>query len=120
MPAIGPYSSNDELAKLDGRTREARLLKKTRQDLTRLIGGNPSVAQKMIIDQAAWLTVHVNLMNVKSAEEGGALSERDGRQYLAWSNSLTRLLRQLDAQKVKGDSKPTQSLKGFLAGSVAA
>jgi len=48
----------------------------------------------MLIDQAAMLTLRLHLMDKESIADP-AMSERNGRQYLAWANSLSRLLRQL-------------------------
>ena len=112
MP-IGPYSRPNALAKMDGRSREARLLQKTRADLIEHIGGKPTATQLSLIDRAAWLQLHVSLMDAKTMEEGGPSSERDSRQYLAWSNALTRILRDLGADKKPGQ-RPKQTLKDLI------
>jgi hypothetical protein len=69
------------------------LMKRVREDLTRHVG-NPSAVQRALIDRAAMLTLHVALFDARALEAGG-LSERDARQYLAYSNSLTRTMAQL-------------------------
>jgi hypothetical protein len=92
MPRITPYSRPASLLKLDGRTREAALLRKTRADLTAHVGGKPSATQKAMIERAAMLTLHLGLMDEKTLSAGGTMTEHDSRQYLAWSNSLTRAL----------------------------
>lgn len=46
MRKIKPYSSSDSLRKLDGRSKEARLLRKVRAELTAHIGGRPTITQK--------------------------------------------------------------------------
>ena len=114
MRRIGPHSRPDVLAKIDGRRREARLLQNIRQELTQHVGGAPSATQRALIERAAWLTLHVALMDAKLMEEGegATLSERDGRQYLAWSNSLTRTLRELGHKGAP--PKPAKSLQEFL------
>jgi hypothetical protein len=43
MPQLGPYSRTAILSKLDGRTREARLMRGTRAALIAHVGGKPSV-----------------------------------------------------------------------------
>ena len=78
---------------MDGRTRESRLLRDIRKDLIAHCGGSPSTTQRVLIDRAAQLTLQVALMDEKQATAG--LTERDGTQYLAWTNTLTRLMRQL-------------------------
>jgi hypothetical protein len=44
------------------------------------------------------------------------MSERNGRQYLAWSNSLTRVLNQIG---LKGAAERAPSLQDYLAGRAA-
>jgi hypothetical protein len=85
-----------------------------REELTAHIGGSPSATQKALINRAAMLTLHVSLMDAKVLEPGaGPLSERDSRQYLAWSNALTRILRDIGADKKPG-SKAKRSMQQFL------
>lgn len=69
-------------------------MRQIRDDLTRHVGGAPSSVQRQLIERAAMLTLHVALFDAKALKAGG-LSERDGRQYLAYSNSLARALAQL-------------------------
>ena len=94
MDKLGPHSRPGRLALVDGRTAEAKLMQRVKSDLVKHCGGNPSAVQRMLIDQAAMLTLRVHLMD-KASIADPALSERNGRQRLAWSNSLTRTLRQL-------------------------
>jgi hypothetical protein len=58
-PAIGPYSRPLALAKLDGRTREAALVRRVRAELTAHVGGNPTFPQRMLIDRAAVLALRM-------------------------------------------------------------
>lgn len=115
MREIGPHSRPNVLAKIDGRRREARLMQTVRDELTEHVGGNPSATQKALIERAAWLTLHVSLMDQKLMEQGdgATLSERDSRQYLAWSNSLTRTIRQLGV--TDGGAKPKRKLSDLIA-----
>ncbi len=112
MPGIGPYSRPSVLAKLDGRTREAKLLAAVRADLGTHLGGAPSATQRRMIERAAWLTLHVAQLDAK-AVEGGGLTDHDHRTYLAWSSALTRLLRQLGT---KAAPAPRRSLAEHMAG----
>jgi hypothetical protein len=111
MPALGPYSRPSVLAKLDGRTREARLLAEVRADLTAHVGGSPSATQRRMIERCAWLSLWVAQLDAK-AIEGGGLTDHDHRTYLAWSAALTRMLRQLGW---KGASAKRPSLAEHLA-----
>ena len=82
---------------LDGRTWEYLLLQRTRADLAQHLGGSPSIAQRVLIERAAWLVVYLAQQDAK-AKTGELMSEHAARQYLAWTNALTRLMRQLGLQ----------------------
>jgi hypothetical protein len=113
---IAPYSRRATLAKLDQRTREARLLREARAELVRHVGGNPSAVQLALIDQAAQLRLRLACMDRKFAEDG-TFTEHDSRTYLAWSNSYTRALRTLG---LKGTAERPPSLAEHLAAAAAA
>jgi len=66
----------------------------TRSELVAHVGGNPSPGQRAIIKRAARLALYIELMDAKALPAGG-MSERDSRQYLAWSNSFIRAVREL-------------------------
>ena len=78
----------------DGRSAEARLLRRTREALTKHVGGKPTATQRAMIDRAAMLTLHLARMDVR-AIEAGDFSDHASRQYLGWSNTLTRTLARL-------------------------
>ena len=96
---IGPYSRPHMLGKLDGRTREARLLKAAIDALTEHVGGNPSATQARQIARAARLELHMAMMDARSDQNGGVMSDRDCRQYLAWNNSFRLILRDLGLER---------------------
>jgi hypothetical protein len=112
MPRIGPHSRPDKLQIVDGRLAEAKLMARVRAELTQHLGGSPSATQRILIDRAAALSLHIHLMDRESARSGG-MSERNGRQYLAWSNALTRVLKQIG---LKGVADKPPSLQDYLAG----
>src|SRR5689334_10768935 len=91
---VGPHSRPTALAKLDQRTREAALMRRVRKELTAHVGGSPSAVQRQLIERAAMLTLHVAMFDRRAIEDGG-LSDRDRREYLAYSNALERALRHL-------------------------
>ena len=99
MPKVGPYSRNSTQRKMDGRSREARLLKSMRAELIAHVGGKPSVAQQILIDQAAELRLRIALMEAETLEPG-EMTERRQVQFLAWTGALTRLLKDLGLQGV--------------------
>jgi hypothetical protein len=112
MPQIGPYSRTATLSKLDGRTREARLMRSTRAALIAHVGGKPSVVQQTLIERACQLQIRIAMMD-RDFADGGVQTEHDSRTYLAWSNSLTRTLRELG---LKGAADKRPSLQDYLAG----
>lgn len=93
MMHITPYSTATTLVKLDGRTREARLMRQTRKELVEHVGGQPSATQRALIERAVSLALRIGLMDAKFAE--GGMTDHDTRTYLAWSNAYSRLLRHL-------------------------
>ncbi|HEV7267354.1 MAG TPA: hypothetical protein VGN83_20965 [Falsiroseomonas sp.] len=96
---------------MDGRTREAKILQRVRAELTEHVGGSPSATQRALIERAAWLTLRTAQLDRKIAG-GGELTDHDSRVYLAWSNSLTRTLRQLG----HGKTRPApRTLADYLA-----
>jgi hypothetical protein len=104
MSKIGPYSRPHTIAKLDGRTKEARLMRAVRRELTAHVGGAPSATEMMMIEQAAQLRLHLALIDRKVAE-GREMTPHDSRQYLAWSNALSRLLRHLGPRRSKTSAR---------------
>jgi hypothetical protein len=98
------------LAKIDRRRREARLLETTRAELAVHLGGAPSAVQRLLIERAAMLTLHVALFDERAIAAQG-MSERDAREYLAYSNSLTRTLKALG---VDGAAQKAPTLQEYL------
>ncbi len=116
MRQIGPYSRPKALEKLDGRTRNGRLLNQKRAEFTAHVGGKPSATQRVLIERCAWLSLHIALIDEK-ALDGGNMTAHDSRTYLAWCNSLTRLMRQIG---MTGAAQRPPSLADHLARQAAA
>jgi hypothetical protein len=108
----GPYSRPSGLAALDGRSREGRLVRAVRRELTAHLGGRPSAAEKMMIERAAWLSLRLAQLDAKMAADG--FTEHDQRFYIAWSNALSRLLRSLGLKGSRA-AAPARSLADHLA-----
>ena len=90
------------------------MVRDTRKALVAHVGGKPSAVQRALIERASVLTLQVSLMDAKQAN--GGLTERDGRQYLAWVNTLSRLMRQLGMMGVA--QRPltlAETRAGFMA-----
>lgn len=115
MAHLPPYSRPNALAKIDGRTREARLMREARAELVAHVGGTPSATQRVLIERAVQLTLQIAMLDAKQA--GGGLTEHDGRTYLAWTNTLTRLMRQLG---MTGAAQRPRSLADHIAARAAA
>jgi hypothetical protein len=110
------YSAPVRKAGVTLRTLEGRLIRDVRADLIKHVGGTPSVTQRVLIERAVMLTVQLGRMDAKALADG-AMSEHASREYLAWSNTLTRTMKALG---IKGASERTPSLKEFLAARSAA
>jgi hypothetical protein len=116
MPRIGPHSRPDKLQIVDGRLAEAKLMARVRAELTQHLGGSPSATQSILIDRAAALSLRIHLMDRECARTG-EMSERNGRQYLAWNNSLTRTMSLIGLEGTVARSlTPSEALAGGLCG----
>ena len=49
-----------------------------------IIGGSPSHVQRVLIERAARLMLYIEIMD-RETLEAGTMSERNSRQYLAWT-----------------------------------
>jgi hypothetical protein len=85
------------LARIDGRSREAELMKRVVSDLIRHIG-EPNTIQMMLINRAAVLTLRLGQIDQKIFN-GGDFSVHDTDHAIAWQNALTRCLVALGVQK---------------------
>jgi hypothetical protein len=105
------------LAKLDGRTKEARLLQAARASLTKHVSA-PNDIQKVLIERAARLMVYLEVMD-RQALEDGSMSERNSRVYISWQNSLRLTLREIAAQTAAPANGEAATLADYLASKVA-
>jgi hypothetical protein len=97
------------LARLDWRTREAKLLTAVRAELTAHLGGSPNAVQRALIERASRLTVYIEAMDREALESGG-MSERNSKQYLAWIGQLRLTLREIGVR-----AAPPKGEAGSLA-----
>ncbi len=70
------------------------MMRRVRKDLVAHVGGKPSVTQSMLIERIVNLSLRVATMDRKFTATG-EMTEHDTATYLAWSSSLSRLLREL-------------------------
>lgn len=119
MPAVrklGPHSRAFARGAVGvavhGNSKEGRFLRAVERELTQHIGGSPSAAQRMLISRAARLALQLEMMDEAALAAGGAMSEGNSRRYLAWSNTLSRTLRELG---LKGVAAKAPSLADIAA-----
>lgn len=117
MKRLGPYSRPPALAALDMRSREGLLLRRVRAELTAHVG-NPSATQRIMIERAAVLSLQIAMLDAKHSS-GPGLTPHDQREYLAWVNSLTRLMRQLGQKGVAERALTPREVLSQRAGSAA-
>ena len=80
----------------DGRSAEGRLLAVSRAELVACLGGldRCSAAQLLLVDRIGMLRLRLHQLDERMVRDGD-LSPADTKAYLAWSNTLTRSIRQL-------------------------
>jgi hypothetical protein len=89
--AIGPYSRPLALRKLDGRTREAALMRRVRAELTAHVGGKPNFPQRVLIERAAVLALRIAQIEAKIVA-GEMLTQHDNNYAIAWHNAYRRTI----------------------------
>jgi hypothetical protein len=92
---LGPYSGIGAIAALDGRSVEYRYFKHCRDAFLAYIGTPPTVVQRELIEQAAWLKVRLAVVNRRLAEDDGAQVVTEDSD-LACISALSRILILLD------------------------
>lgn len=103
---IGAHSRPHTLAKVDGRTKEAIIMRRVRDELTRDVGGKPNAVQRALIERCVWLSLRLAQLDRKIAS-GRDFTEIDSNTYLAWNNSLTRTLAKLGVEPNRPRSTQT-------------
>jgi hypothetical protein len=93
---LGPHSRRHRLGNLDRRTYEAKVFEGFRAELTEHVGGKPNIVQAALIERCAWVRLRLAMMDTKVAS--GDFTEQDSHVYLAWANTLARLLNRLGLQ----------------------
>lgn len=96
---VGPYSKDVVLGRLDRRTREGMYVETYKEELIKHLGGAPSVVHRRMIDLAAQLALRIGLMDDRFAATS-VVTELESNLYLAWANTLSKLLASLGAEPV--------------------
>lgn len=107
---LGPYSRPKALAMVDGRRSEAKVMADHRAELVQHCGGAPSATQRALIERAVALHLRLRLMDIEMTS-GRGMSEKNGREYLAWNNAYTRTVKQLG---MKGVSQRTPTVAELM------
>jgi hypothetical protein len=109
---IGAYCRPLTLAKLDGRTREAGLMRRVRAELTAHCGGAPSFPQRALIERAAVLALRIAQIEAKMLA-GEVLTLHDNNHAIAWHNAYRRTLAAigLDAAPAKPAGRTMADLR---------
>jgi hypothetical protein len=105
LPAIGAYCR--PLAELDGRTREATLMRRVRAELTAHCGGALNAVQRALIERAAILSIRVAQVDAKIIA-GEALMLHVSNFALAWNKALRRTVAALSLEH--GAAKPSDPM----------
>lgn len=110
--AVDPAARALRWAK-NGNTREAQLYREVVRRLRQHVGGSPNHAQALLIGRIAMLQVHLAHIDERAMAAGG-LSPHAVREYLAWSNSIAKLLGRLG---LKASAPPAKvpTLAEYLA-----
>jgi hypothetical protein len=99
---LGPYSRLIDRGAIggliDGRSREGRFLRQYEKQLLEHVGNNPSVTQRCLIQRAARLALHLELMDERSLAGEHVFTTHDHLHYVSWSNALGRTLGRLGLQ----------------------
>lgn len=113
---VGPFSRDRVLAGMDKRTRTGRIYRTIIADLIDHVGGNPSAAERLIIQSAALKATRLSLLSEKMLS-GIDNPESMDQHSLGWANSLRLDLGVLGLDKRIKDVTP--KLKDIIAASKA-
>jgi hypothetical protein len=87
---LGPYSKATSLTAIDGRCRAARQIREFTAELVKHLGGNPTAAQRVLVNAAAVKHAKMVMLADKILADSELDLDLATRTFLAWSNSLRR------------------------------
>jgi hypothetical protein len=121
MAALGPYSTHlTRLENLDGRGREARMLKSFRKEFTAALGHKPNAVETAMIENLCWLQLRLLVMDKRITD--GEFSRFDADVYNAHANSIARIADKLGligAKPTVAAPDPMSALRSHLTPPVA-
>jgi hypothetical protein len=107
---LGPYSRAIDRGAvgglIDGRSREGRFLRSYERALLEHLGREPSITQRCLIQRAARLALHLELMDERSLAGDHVFTVHDHHHYVSWSNSLARMLARLGLEQPGATAQP--------------
>jgi hypothetical protein len=117
-PMIGPNSTSGRLAKLDGRSKEAKFQRQVQTELIGALGGEDRVtfAQRMLVGLAAIKALRLMMLAERLIAENNPPEEVD-RRFAWFSNSLRRDLQALGLERAANAKVP--SLSSYIQGHAA-
>ena len=116
-PRIGAYSRQiwrGALSTLvDGRSAEGRFIRVLEAQLVEHVGGQPNVAQRLLIDRIIRLRLQMEVLDQKLAS--GTWTDHDRRTYSALLNASRLHIRELGLKPASRAVDPLANIVGVLA-----
>jgi hypothetical protein len=100
---VRPYSrildrgAIGSLGKLDGRSAQGRLVRHLEAELVAHIGGNPTIAQRLLIERVIKMRLQLDAFDAKLTK--GGWTAHDTRTYGGLANAYRLTIRELDRVK---------------------
>jgi hypothetical protein len=86
-------------------------------ELTKHIGGNPTVTQRVLIRRAARAMLRLELFDEKMT--AGEWTDKDGKVYGGLSNSIRLIMRELGLKGSAVAANPADNLYAYIKGNDA-
>ncbi|GAN78295.1 hypothetical protein [Acidisphaera rubrifaciens] len=96
---------------VDGRSRQARALRRFRADLVAHVGGKPNAAQEALIASLCQLRLRLLALDQSFATRG-AMTETESRHYRGWVSTFHAGLRELGLDAAPA---PRRDIRDILA-----
>jgi len=102
---LGPYSRTLQRGAIgsiavDGRSERGRFIRALEKELVEHVGGKPSIAQRLLIDNIVRQRLQLDLLGERLAS-GANWTPHDGRTFAALQNSFRLSLRELGLEPTK-------------------
>lgn len=108
----GPFSRDKTLSRLDRRTKAGKLMRTIAGDLVNDLGGDPSAAERLLIQAASVKAVRLSLL-ADMLLEGGDIGEGSDHHAIAWFNSMRLDLMAIGLARRSKDITPSPLAEHF-------